>query len=86
VLEEFGIPVSLHDTRYKCVGQDGVGKMHLETTPAFHARHRNVGGSNLIGSFRSSIRLLHSIDISSVHWFIYDGSNTGMFDIHDADD
>ena len=50
MLDEFGIPVSLHDARYKRVGQEGVGEIHLETTTAFHARHRNVGGSNLIGS------------------------------------
>ena len=93
VLEEFRIQVSLHDTRshgpaicFQCVGQEGLGKIHLETTTAFHARHRNVGGSNLIGSFRSSIWLLHSNDISFVHWFICDGGNTGRCGIHYADD
>jgi len=42
------------------VGQEGVGKIHLETTTAFHARHRNVGGSNLIGSKHTT---------STFHWY-----------------
>jgi len=35
-------------------------------------RHRNVGGSNLIGPFISRMWLLHSSCIRSVYLFVYD--------------